>query len=41
MLRRSLGMRKKCGFNIVFAKSVADSLSESAHLFILGQKPGG
>jgi len=34
-------MLKECGFNIVFAKSVADSLSESAHLFILAQKPRG
>lgn len=34
-------MLRECGFNVVFAKSVADSLSEGVHLFILLQKPGG
>jgi SAM-dependent methyltransferase len=34
-------MLKECGFKIIFAKSVADSLSESVHLFLLAQKPGG
>ena len=33
-------MLRECGFNIVFAKSVADNLSKSVHLFILAQKPG-
>lgn len=34
-------MLRECGFSIVFAKSVADSLSESVHLFVLAQKPSG
>ena len=37
----NMKMLRKCGFNIVFAKSVADSLSASVHLFILAQKPRG
>lgn len=34
-------MLRKCGFDLVFAKSEADSLSESTHLFILAKKSDG